>query len=72
MGEGELGKGEGLDSRAQLRERIPHCLLSMAHPAKLKFTGEAENKWIARACETCKTRQGKVAWEGEGKTARGF
>lgn len=52
MGEGELGKGEVLDSRGQLRERISHCLLSMA---KLKFTGEAENKWIAKACDTCKT-----------------
>lgn len=60
MRKGELGKGEVLNNRDQLRERIPHCLLSMAHLAKLKFTGEAENKWIAKACNTCKKREGKI------------
>lgn len=59
MEKGKLGKGEVLNNRDQLRERILHSLLSMAHPAKLKFIGEAEKKWIAKACNTCKKRQEK-------------
>lgn len=53
---------EGRGAEQQESSQRKDSSLSVKHdtPSKLKFTGEAENKWIAKACDTCKKRQGEI------------